>query len=365
MADSVAKSPVEPIAMSELVRLVSGQLFGDGENLIHGIATLDVARSNEITLVDHADRVGAFHSSPASAAVVPLDFPACEKPTIAVADVHAAFAKLVNHFHPPRERSRTGVSPGAWVSYTAKIADDVDVHPGASVGEDVVIGRGSTIHAGVRIMAGCTIGSNTTIFPNAVLYEDTRLGDRVIIHAGAVLGAFGFGYRQVEGSHQLSAQLGHVEIGDDVEIGANATIDRGTYGATYIGNGTKIDNLVQIAHNCRLGKNNLICAQVGIAGSSTTGDRVVMAGQVGVRDHVHVGEGAVICSMAGVANHVSDGEVMLGQPATELRRQKLQLAAIAKLPEMRREFRQLQQELAQLQRQLELTECDETDEQAA
>jgi UDP-3-O-[3-hydroxymyristoyl] glucosamine N-acyltransferase len=142
-------------------------------------------------------------------------------------------------------------------------------------------------------------------------------------------------------------------------------VDRGTYGATTIGEGSKIDNLVQVAHNCRLGKHNLICGQVGIAGSTTTGDYVVMAGQVGVRDHVHIGRGAVLCSMAGVSNHVPEGEIMLGQPATPLRRQKLQMAAIAKLPEMRREFRQLQHQLAELQKQMGIGVQLAPDEQAA
>lgn len=136
-------------------------------------------------------------------------------------------------------------------------------------------------------MAGCVIGKDTTLFPNVVLYEDTHVGDRVILHAGAVIGAYGFGYREIDGQHTLASQLGNVVIEDDVEIGACATIDRGTYGATTIGAGTKIDNLVQIAHNCRLGQHNLICSQVGIAGSTTTGDRVVMAGQVGVRSCPH------------------------------------------------------------------------------
>jgi UDP-3-O-[3-hydroxymyristoyl] glucosamine N-acyltransferase len=242
---------------------------------------------------------------------------------------------------------------------------DVEVHPGATIGDDVVIGDNVTIHSGVRIMPGCVVGRDTTIFPNAVLYEETRIGERVIIHAGAVIGAYGFGYRQVDGAHQLSAQLGYVVIGNDVEIGACATVDRGTYGATIIGDGSKIDNLVQVAHNCRLGKHNLICGQVGIAGSTTTGDYVVMAGQVGVRDHVHIGQGAVLCSMAGISNNVADGEIMLGQPATPLRRQKVQMAAIAKLPEMRREFRKLQQQLTELQQRLGVEATISPDEQAA
>jgi UDP-3-O-[3-hydroxymyristoyl] glucosamine N-acyltransferase len=354
-----------PTTLADLAALVGGRLCG-GESLpITGVAILDVAVAGELTLVDHADRAPAFQKSNAAAAIVPNDFPAVDKPTILVDDVHVAFSKVISHFRPVRPRQRIGISPAAWISPSAHIGEEVDIHPGATIGDDVVIGDHVTIHSGVRIMAGCTIGHETTIFPNAVLYEDSQIGERVIIHAGAVIGAYGFGYRQADGAHQLSSQLGCVVLGNDVEIGACATVDRGTYGATTVGGGTKVDNLVQIAHNCRLGKHNLICGQVGIAGSTTTGDYVVMAGQVGVRDHVHIGQGAVLCSMAGVSNNVPDGEIMLGQPATPLRRQKLQMAAIAKLPEMRREFRQLQRQLTDLQQQLGVEPAIDADEQAA
>lgn len=354
-----------PTPLAELARLVSGQLRGVGTLPIKGFATLDVAQAGEITLVDNTDRAGALEESPAIAAIVPSDFPEGSKSTIAVPDVHAAFAQIVAHFRPARNRTKCGISLAAWISPTAKLAADVEVHPGATIGDDVVIGSGTVIHSGVRIMADCFVGRDTTIFPNVVLYEDTHVGDRVILHAGAVLGAYGFGYREIKGEHKLASQLGNVVIDDDVEIGACATVDRGTYGATTIGTGTKIDNLVQIAHNCRIGKHNLICGQVGIAGSTTTGDRVVMAGQVGVRDHVHIGDGAVLCSKAGVPNSVPAGEVMLGQPATPLRRQKLQMAAIAKLPEMRREFRLLQQQLAKIQEQMPSANEDHPSEHAA
>lgn len=354
-----------PTTLATLAQLVSGQLHGVGTLPIEGYATLDVAHQGQITLVDNSERVSMFHYSPASAAIVPNDFPVETKPTIAVDDVHAAFAKIVTHFRPPRVHTSCGISPEAWISPTAQLAADVEVQPGATIGDDVVVGQGTVIHSGARIMAGCVIGRNTTIYPNVVLYEDTCVGSRVILHAGAVLGAYGFGYREVEGIHKIASQLGNVVIEDDVEIGACATIDRGTYGTTTIGAGTKIDNLVQIAHNCRLGKSNLICSQVGIAGSSTTGDRVVMAGQVGVRDHVHIGEGSVLCSMAGVSNSVPAGEIMLGQPATPLRRQKLQLASIAKLPEMRKEFRDLQQQVVKLREELKQSTQQTANDHAA
>jgi UDP-3-O-[3-hydroxymyristoyl] glucosamine N-acyltransferase len=222
----------------------------------------------------------------------------------------------------------------------------------------VRIGPGSAIHSGAHIMSGCRIGAQVTIFPNAVLYEDTVVGPRCVIHAGAVLGAWGFGYDLVDGRHQLSAQLGNVVLGADVEIGAGTTIDRGTYGPTCIGEGTKIDDLVMVAHNCRIGRHNMLCSQVGIAGSTTTGDYVVMAGQVGVRDHVHIGAGAVLGAMAGISNDVPEGSRMIGIPATPEREQKIKQAALAKLPEMRRQMKKLQQTVDALVAQLEAQRGD-------
>jgi UDP-3-O-[3-hydroxymyristoyl] glucosamine N-acyltransferase len=352
-----------PISLAQLATLVDGQLRvtkpSDEQMRITGAATLDVASAGQITLADHADRAAELGRSAAAAAIVSANVPSSEKPTIVVENVHHAFAQVVTHFRPLRQRPSQGISSAAHVSPTAQIAEDVEIYPGAHIGDQVVIGAGSVIHPGVTIMAGCQLGKQVTIFPNVVLYEDTLVGNRSIIHSGAVLGAYGFGYRQQEGHHRLSAQLGYVELGDDVEIGACATVDRGTYGPTVIGAGTKVDNLVQIAHNCRLGKHNLICGQVGIAGSTTTGDHVVMAGQVGVRDHVHIGSGAVLCSKAGISNNIEAKEVVLGQPAIPVRKQKLQLAAISKLPEMRKQFKALQRELTKLQAKLSPEETDE------
>lgn len=341
-----------PTTLGELARLVGGELRGAASLPLTGAATTDVARPGEITLADNPDRARSLVASLASAVIASPDVDCGGKPSIVVADVHAAFATAVRHFRPQRFLSRIGVSPQAFVSPTAKLGANVDVHPGASIGDGVVIGAHTTVHSGVRIMHDCVIGTGVTLFPNVVLYENTRVGDRVIIHAGAIIGAYGFGYRQVDGRHQLSAQLGCVEIGHDVDIGAGATIDRGTYGPTVIGDGSKIDNLVMIAHNCRLGRHNLICSQVGIAGSTTTGDYVIMAGQVGVRDHVHIGDRAVLCSKAGVSNDVRAGEEVLGSPAAPLRQAKLQMAAVAKLPEMRRQFKMLQRQLEELRAHL-------------
>ncbi len=334
--------------LGELAALVNGQLIGDPALPIHGAAPLRDAGPGHITLIDGTERNRRLCGCSASAAIVPSHVEPDGMAAIRVANVHHAFATILRYFHPAREKHRIGVSPLAAVSPTAQLADDVEIHPFASIGDNVVVGRGTTIHTGVHVMAGSQIGEDVTIFPNAVLYDDTVVGSRCIIHAGAVLGAYGFGYEQHEGRHVLSAQLGHVELEADVEIGAGTTIDRGTYGPTLIGEGTKVDNLVMIAHNCRIGRHNMLCSQVGIAGSTTTGDHVVMAGQVGVRDHVHIGREAVLGAMAGVSHDVADGQRMIGIPATPEREQKVKQAAFSKLPEMRRQLKMLQRTVDQL-----------------
>ena len=338
------------ITLGNLAARVGGTLCGgDAAASIAAAATLETATPSDITLVDAPEKLHLLAKSRAAAAIVPAGSGPLDRPTIEAADVHAAFAAAIHMFRPPRQEARIGVSPQAAVAASARIGGGVDVHPFASIDADVEIGAGATIHAGVRIMAGCRIGAGTVIFPNAVLYENTVVGDRCIVHAAAVLGAYGFGYKPGADGYTLSAQLGWVEVDDDVEIGAGTTIDRGTYGPTRIGAGTKIDNLVMIAHNCRLGRHNMICSQVGVAGSTSTGDWVVMAGQVGVRDHVHIGDKAVLGARSGVSNDVEPGKIVLGEPAIDLRERKLQLAAVSKLPEMRRELKQLAARVAGLE----------------
>lgn len=344
--------PTQQATLAELAELVEGVVLGDGNVEIFGAAPLGEAAPGQITLIDHPDRLAAALESPAQAVVVPAGVGPVALPTIEVADVHEAFTRIVRHFRPQRKSVSTGIHPRAEIAASAQLADDVQVQSGVVIGEEVEIGAGSIVHAGVVIMAGCRIGAGVTIFPNATLYEDTVIGDRSLIHAGAVIGAYGFGYKQVDGRHVLSAQLGNVEIGPDVEIGAGTTIDRGVYAPTRIGQGTKIDNLAQIAHNCQIGRHNLICSQVGIAGSTTTGDYVVMAGQAGVRDHVTIGDGAQLGAMAGVSNDVPAGMSVLGAPATPVRDQKLRFAAIAKLPAMRKEFKQMKKQVSELEERL-------------
>lgn len=354
----MAERPATDLAT--LARMIGGNLTGDPQTVVAGAAPLGEVANGQVTFVEQPERLAEAANSPAAALVLPRGLECANKPVIAVDDVHAAFAKIVLHFNPRRETKRAGISSHAIISESALIGRDVAIGPGAIVGDHVVIGDGSTLHAGATVMAGCRVGEQVTLFPRVTLYEETQVGDRTIIHAGAVIGAYGFGYRQPAGRHELTAQLGHVEIGSDVEIGANSTIDRGTYGATRIGNGTKIDNLVQIGHNCQIGQHNLLCAQVGIAGSTSTGDYVVMAGQVGVRDHVHVGRGARIGAMAGVANDIPEGIAVFGAPAIPERDQKVLLASLAKLPQMRKEFKQVAKTVQQLADRAELSSTGDT-----
>jgi UDP-3-O-[3-hydroxymyristoyl] glucosamine N-acyltransferase len=350
--------------LRELAELVGGTLVGDGATAIHGAAVLDEVAAGQITLVDQPERIKQLAASQAAAVVVPAGV-ACDRPAIAVADVHAAFAKIICRFRPQRHRAAVGIGPMIYVSSSARLGEGVQIHPGSTIGDDCQIGAGTTILPGTHILPGCTIGRDATIGPGAMLYENTVVGDRVIVHGGVVIGAYGFGYSQSAGRHVLTPQLGYVEVGNDVEIGAGTTIDRGTYGATRIGEGTKIDNQVQIAHNCRIGRHNLLCSQVGIAGSTSTGDYVVMGGQAGIRDHVHIGTGAMLSAMAGVSNDVPDGAVMMGIPATPIREQKLKLAALAKLPEMRKEFKALRLAVLELEKLAGVSNPSRESDQAA
>jgi UDP-3-O-[3-hydroxymyristoyl] glucosamine N-acyltransferase len=343
--------------LAELAVMVGGQLVGANaachDIVISGAAPILDAGPGDITLFDspmaakgeHSRALAECHASAVvcSYAYVPQGFT-----TIQVDNVHHAFATIVRHFKPARVRKPVGISPQAYISPSAVLGPGVQVHPFATIGDDAQIGARAIVHAGVHLMDGCQIGEDVVIFPGAVLYEDTIVGARSIIHACAVIGAYGFGYEQVAGRHKLTSQQGNVILGEDVEIGAGSTIDRGTYGPTWVGDGTKIDDQVMVAHNCRIGKNNMLCSQVGIAGSTSTGDYVVLAGQVGVRDHVHIGSRSVIGAKGGVVNDVPEGSRLLGAPAQPERETKLQLAALSKLPEMRQQMKKLQRAVDEL-----------------
>ncbi len=333
------------LTVRELAELVHGQLLGDGGLLITAARPLNEAQPGDITFVEDEKHAALLDDCRASAAVVPASFSEDRLTLIQVADPLSAFVTIVRQLHGRPEPPPHGIDARAYVHPTASIGAQASIFPFASVGEGSVVGVRCRLHCGAVIGRHCRLGDDVTLYPNAVLYDGTVLGHRVMVHANAVLGADGFGYRFQDGRHVKVPQLGQVEIGDDVEIGACTTIDRGTFQATRVAEGTKIDNLVQIAHNCQIGKHNLFVSQMGIAGSSSTGDYVVIAGQAGIVDHVHIGARAIIGAKAGVTKDVPAGQRMLGAPATPEREQKRALMTLERLPEIRRDIQRIKQQL--------------------
>lgn len=336
--------------LGELANHVAARLIGNAELQIQDARSLLTASCNHITFVAEQKHLTTFLGSPCSCAVMTANIDLAgtnitqTRNLLVVDDAERAFVEIVKLFRPVPERKRMGISSRAMVSDTAQIAEDVDIHPGAFIGDEVSIGCGTVIHPNVTILDGVSIGANSILFANAVVYENCSIGNRCIIHSGVVIGAYGFGYQSNQ-LHQLGSQLGNVVIEDDVEIGANSTIDRGSYDCTTVGAGTKIDNLVMIGHNCQIGKHNLLCGQVGIAGSTVTGNHVVMAGQVGIGDHLHIGDRVVIAAQSGVMNDLASCQTYLGSPAIPARERMQLHAATAKLPEMRKQLRHLEKML--------------------
>jgi UDP-3-O-[3-hydroxymyristoyl] glucosamine N-acyltransferase len=330
------------VTVRELAAWVGGEVVGDGGLTVQAARTLKEAQTGDITFVEDEKHLPHLAASLAAVAVVGTGTEAPPgKTLVRVPDPLMAFAVLVEKLHGLPPPAETGIDPAARVHPTAVIGPGATVGPFACVGEGTVLGARCRLHAGVMVGRFCKLGDDVTIYPNAVLYDATVLGHRVIIHANAVLGADGFGYRLHAGKHVKVPQLGSVEVGDDVEIGAGTTIDRGTFQATRIGAGTKIDNLIQIGHNCRIGRHNLLISQMGMAGSSSTGDYVVIAGQAGVVGHVHIGDRTVIGGQAAVTKDVPAGQQYLGSPATPAREQKRILMTMEKLPELRRDIRRI------------------------
>ncbi len=340
--------------VQELAALVRGRLQGDGTTSIRSARPVLEAGPGDITFVDDERYDKVLRGSPASAALVGPHFnvgtraPDATFALIEVNDPREAFLQVLNHLKGAEKPRWTGIDPKASVSPNAKIGKDVAVHPFSYVGDGAVLGDGCTLYPGVVVGEDCQLGEGVILHPNVVLYQGVILGARVEIHAGSVIGGDGFGYRQVEGKHVKIPQTGGVEIGEDVEIGANCTIDRGTFEPTRIGAGSKIDNLVMVGHNNQIGRHNILCGQAGIAGSCKTGDYVVMGGQVGIKDHTVIGDKVMIGAQAGVHRNIPGGQQVLGSPAVPIREQRHIFAMIARLPDMQKKLRELSSQVALL-----------------
>ena len=343
------------LTVESIAGRVQGTVAGDLHREITGAASYAKAGPEEIAFVagekqlrDLSPRAGAcFIPRAAESAARKLD---CDTTWIVVDDAMGAFMSVLREFRPQRARPQIGLSPQAFISPHATLDPDCNVFPGASIAAGAVIGRGCDIHPGVSIGEDCRIGEDCVLHPNVVLYPDVVLGIRVILHASVVLGADGFGYRFRNQRFEKIPQLGWVEIGDDVEIGAGATVDRGMIGPTVIGEGTKIDNLVMIGHNCELGRHNALASQVGLAGSVTTGDFVTCGGQSGIADHVHLGSHTTFAARSGVHKDMPANGTYVGIPAMEEAEAFRVVMSLPKVPDLRKQVRRMEEELAELKK---------------
>lgn len=330
-----------PWSVAEIAGLVGGTLHGDGTKPIAVVMPLDAATSEAIAFVSANKGPADAERSDAGALLVCPGFGRARVPTIEVPDPRQAALFLAARLRPPPPRPAPGVHSTAVVDPSANLADSASIGPYVVIEANVAIGPRTIVHSHATIRSGCAIGGDCEIHPHAVLYPYTRIGDRTIVHAGAILGADGFGYTFTAEGHTKLPQLGHVEVGCDVEVGANSTIDRATLGATSVGNGTKIDNLVMVGHNCRLGKHNVLAGQSGLAGSCRTGDYVVLAGQAGVADHLTIGQGAIVTAGSGVHRNVPSGERVGGHPARATKQFAAESAALSRLPRLLKEFAEM------------------------
>ena len=343
-----------------LAAIVNGTVLGDRLRAIDDAAAIESASPSAITFVLDETHLNRLSDCQAGAVVMDAKVASriqgsdtCSFSLIVVADPQAAFLTLLPMFRKVRGRPNRGVSTHAHISASAQLGANCYVAPGVCIGDDVEVGANCDLYPGVVIGDGCRIGENSILHANCVIYHDVSIGNNVIIHSGAVIGADGFGYRFSGNKFEKIPQLGTVRIHDDVEIGACTTVDRGAVGPTVIGAGTKLDNLVMVAHNCEVGRHNVFASQVGMAGSSVTGDYVRLGGQVGIRDHVRLNTGCSVGAKGGVMNDIPAGETWLGIPATHESEQKRLLVSMRRVPDLRDDLRDMEKQMKAMTAEME------------
>lgn len=318
------------IKLSDLAREIDAELVGDGETEVSSVATLDEAGPGQVSFLANPRYADRLSETRASAVIVG---PTVSSPRVALLrtrDPYLGFTKAMVRLHG----HRTHPAPG--------------IHPKAHVEPSATVGEGTVIYPGAYVGAGARIGRDCVLYPNVVVYDGCVLGDRVIVHAGGVIGADGFGYATSQGVHHKIPQVGIVEIEDDVEVGANACIDRAALGRTVIGRGTKIDNLVTVGHNVRIGPHGLLVAQAGVAGSTTLGHHVTVAGQSGIGGHLKIGDNVTVGGQSAVTGDVPSESTVMGGPAMPIAQARRVYAVLTQLPELRDRVRQLEQQVQEL-----------------
>jgi UDP-3-O-[3-hydroxymyristoyl] glucosamine N-acyltransferase len=340
--------------LAEIAAVLNLSAPADAQRKISGIAALEDAGASDISFLTADSYLAKFKLTKAAAVIVnkKVKLPPNSRPVILIVDdADLAVGKVLELFAPPIPRPSVGIDTNAIIAPDATIADDAAIGPRVVIGHRTRIGRGTILHAGVIISDDCVVGDQCEIFHNVVIRERITLGNRVAIHAGSIIGSDGFGYRWDGAKHAKIPQIGTVIIEDDVEIGSCVCVDRAKTGATKIGHGTKIDNLVQVAHNCIIGPHCVIVGQVGLAGSVTLGARVMLGGQTAVRDHITMSDDSIAAARSGVTEDVDAKMVVSGTPALPHRQTLREQAALRRLPDLVAQVRKLQDEIDQLKRE--------------
>ena len=340
-----------PITLAQVHQLVGGMLHGSGTVSLSSLASLDEAGPQALSFIANDKAAKILPGLKAGALLVHRHFPESAIPQVVVPNPLLAFAQTAQKFFvhlPPPRGIADDVTRGADVS----IGPDPSIWPFVTLGDRVKIGARVTLYPGVFVGSDSSVGDDTVLYPNVVVRDGCSIGARVIVHSGTVIGSDGFGYVQHQGRHQKIPQLGGVTVEDDVELGANVTIDRATLGRTVVKRGTKVDNLVQIAHNVTVGEHSILVAQVGIAGSTTIGHHVMVGGQAGLADHLHIGDQVMIAARAGVNRNLEPNQIVSGAPVMPHETWMKAQAVIPRLPEMRQLVRSLEQRVAALEAQL-------------
>ena len=328
--------------LQEIAKILGCELAGEGELEITGVAGLDEAGPSELTFLSNPKYAKKVESTRAGAILVGREAGRQRIPALVSENPYLDFARALELFYAP-PRPVTGIHPTAVVAASAVIGQDASVGAYVVVGERVRIGRNAVLHPHVTIYEGAEIGDDFCAHSHAVVREFCRIGDRVILQNGVVVGADGYGFaRRADGTHHKIPQAGIVVVEEDVEIQANTCIDRAAVGETRIGRGSKIDNLVQLGHACRVGENAILCAQVGVAGSTELGNNVVLAGQVGIINHLHIGDGVLVTAQSGVGHDVPAGQKISGSPAFDNAQWLRAVAVFQRLPELYKAVRELE-----------------------
>jgi len=339
--------------LKELAEWVGGTIVGDGEVEISGVAAIEEAKTGEITFIVNPKYLSKLDETHASAVIISTEVKQAKKNLLCVNNTYLAFAKILSLFSYKPYQPK-GIDPNTWISPSARLGKDLTIFPYVYIGDHCEIGDRVTLYFGVYVGEDSSIGEESILYPNVSIYPKTVIGKRVILHSGVVVGSDGFGYVKEGTKNVKIPQVGSVEIEDDVEIGANTTIDRAALGKTMIRKGVKIDNLVQVAHNVVIGEDSIIVAQVGISGSTKVGKNVILAGQVGLVDHIEIGDNVMVGAQSGVTHDLPANQGYIGSPALPHREFLRAITVFPKLPEMKKTLTEIEKRLKKIEETISL-----------